>query len=344
MNHESRAVRAGATVLANRNRVGAYIVVGVVSIVLIALGFFAVGPGRGADVLLGLGTAGVFAVVFSYLVGWAEAERTDQAFDERLLPVENELRTLSSLTERFAAQHLAVRIYRAKNEPDPMFNRAMNEMLETSQTFRFRGGSGQFVLPRLHVAGRSLREVELLMPDPRYRGALILRASRQRAEQRRSNGQYVDTLEAYIDGLRLRILETICGLATLDHLDVRIGLLPFDASDTRLEMLDDACFVGVRDHKTAQMTIPTTFQYRAGRFWYEHYAREFNAQMEYLHEQGSVLHFTRETLADSDVATRLTDFLGDRGTLASAELSADQVREWREKAVSSLPELTGKIT
>ena len=170
-------------------------------------------------------------------------------------------------------RYLPARTYQAQKSFDPKFNRDLNESLNRSARYTFRGMSARFAVTRLALIESPPRDVRLIVADPTQPDAVDFRA---RHEVDSGNAQDFDHAKRDIlDGIYLSIAGAYLTRRRFDHLEFHFTPLPHV---DRVEICDEAIYITrFSDNSGERVTFPITSKFERESLLYQMFFTDCNS-------------------------------------------------------------------
>lgn len=256
----------------------------------------------------------IFAVIFSLVSSNIQERLLLERIEGTIAGVSQEL--LGKLAG-YEAHYMPSATYEAGEQWNSPYNDDVTRSLTETTSYAFRGTSAKYVPSRLQRAHRGrLRQVDIIMLDPRARRTLEARAAIKRDQTRDSR-----SVRQVADDIADEILMSVVALFDCRHiLPMRIAFVR-NVAATRIELFDDAVFISwYQGPDSARKPFPESLRFDKGTFPYEVRTQEFHGS----HGQADYpLEITKD-FGESDLIQHLS-------TLAGREVTQDDVSNWRKR-------------
>lgn len=162
-------------------------------------------------------------------------------------------------------RYLPGKTYGAHKSLDPRFNRDLNNSLNTSAHYIFRGMSARFAVARLALIESPPRDVRLIVADPTRPDAVDFRA---RHEVDSGNaGDFDQAKQEILDGIFLSIAGAYLTRSRFDHLEFYFTPLPHV---DRVEICDEDIYITrFSDNSSERVTFPVTSRFEHESLLYQ---------------------------------------------------------------------------
>ena len=170
-------------------------------------------------------------------------------------------------------RYLPAKTYQAQKSFDPKFNRDLNDNLNRSAHYIFRGMSARFAVTRLALIESPPRDVRLIVADPSRPDAVDFRA---RHEVDSGNAQDFDQAKQDIlDGIHLSIAGAYLTRRRFDHIEFHFTPLPHV---DRVEICDDDIYITrFSDNAGERVTFPVTSRFEHESLLYQMFFVDCNS-------------------------------------------------------------------
>jgi hypothetical protein len=241
----------------------------------------------------GLAASIIFAIIYTVLANreYAELIRVEIA-GQLTSHLNNILGEMNQLNQLF----LPTDQYPATRDFDTRFNRAVTVDLCRSNSYFFRGTSAKYVPARLTMFAHRLELTQVILLDPRDRGAI-----EARAQDRRRRPEYDGKQIAEIaTEMRGEILQALIALFDCrEHCEIEIGLSNI-TSPVRIEIFDEAMYTSFyRSRESQRNTHPETARFGKESQIYQIFKDECRRQMQMA---AAIKRFTTRDTDDGLIA------------------------------------------
>jgi len=270
-----------------------------------------------SDKLTQIGTALaasiIFAVIYTVL---ANKEFAELIKDEISGQLTDHINIIMQQINQVNQLFLPTDQYPATRDFDARFNRAVTSDLCRSNNYFFRGTSAKYIPARLSICRHHIELTQVILLDPRDRGAIESRAQDRRRRPEHEGKQIADIAAE----MRSEILQAIIALFdSREHCEIEVGLSNI-TSPVRIEIFDGALYTSFyKAMESQQNTHPETARFSKESQIYLIFKDECRRQMQ--------LATLRRRFTARDNDSVLLDYLG---TLRFTEVGADNLREYRQ--------------
>jgi hypothetical protein len=275
------------------------------------------------DVYLALATSLFASTVFAMLQALSTARIADEVMRASIHhSVERVGRELISIRSKTSRQFLPIRLYRATDEHDPIFNGDLQYKLANSSCYTFVGITGRFAAAGILRADHRFETVHIYIASPVPEQSLRARVQHIVATEKST------TYAAALERLQSHILESLVGFRDASSKCRRLYVhFVTQPQLNRLEIFDDCVFVGLFSTKGVGKAFPDTLLFSTESRLYEAFASEVRELAEVQDNQSIELksQMTDEQLAAILVGIGMTsvDIADIRDAKGRFEVFAD---------------------
>jgi hypothetical protein len=281
------------------------------------------------DVMLAIGTSIIASVVFYWLYSITAENKVIREISSSVSVATMDY--AKTLYENRFERLLPAKIYPETNVPLIEFNEDLSANLTNSNSYLFKGDSGEFTcfrLTNLCEGGRSVgKEIKLIIADPRESEIVHSRAQVELMRKSLMSQALSRTeLLSMTEKLREKVFLTLVALYDISHLlKVEVALhkeFPF----YRAEIFDDGIFLTYYLRSFLKPTFPSTYYFGHSSFTYEAYLLNFRMSFD-----AAEYHITYDSKMTEE---KLQTILKDLG----CETSVEDFRQMKETLFSKFRE------